>query len=190
MEKPVIVVSGLPRSGTSMMMRMLEAGGLELVKDDTRVADEDNPRGYFEDERIKKLKDDNAWLRDPAMRGRVLKVISLLLPNLPEGHRYRVIFLERRMEEVLASQKKMLARQGVKDDIPDGVMAEKFEVHLRKVKSWIAQTPYIECLFLPYHQVVADPLTEAKRVAEFVGLGLDPAAMAAAVDAGLYRNRR
>ncbi len=191
MTAPLIVVSGLPRSGTSMMMRMLHAGGMPLVQDDKRAADEDNPRGYFEDARVKKLKDDNGWLQDPTLAGQGVKIISLLLYNLPPGRLYRVIFMERRMEEVLASQKKMLERQGMgSDGIPDEIMDHKFRAHLSGLRGWIEENQDIMCLRVSYHDAVADPLACARRVAEFVDpLELDVDAMAGAVDPSLYRNR-
>ena len=105
---PIIVVSGLPRSGTSMMMGMLEAGGLELVVDGIRAADEDNPRGYYELERVKDLAkaEDKSWLI--TLQGKGVKVISLLLQHLPEAYNYKIIFMRRSIAEVLDSQSKML----------------------------------------------------------------------------------
>lgn len=191
MTAPLIVVSGLPRSGTSMMMRILHAGGMPLVTDETRTADEDNPRGYFEDARVKKLKDDSSWLADPSLAGKGVKIISLLLYNLPPGQRYKVIFLERRMEEVLASQKKMMARQGIQPDgIPDEVMDGKFRAHLSGLRGWIEENNDIQWLRVSYHDAVADPRTCVARVAEFLApLELDLEAMAGAIDPSLYRNR-
>src|SRR5687768_1736541 len=111
MDRDVItVVSGLPRSGTSMMMKMLEAGGLEPVVDHVRKPDEDNPKGYYEFERVKALENDREWL--PEAKGKFVKVISMLLRHLPADHRFKVIFMQRNMPEVLASQKKMLVRRG------------------------------------------------------------------------------
>ena len=131
MEREIVtVVSGLPRSGTSMMMRMLEAGGMEPVTDDLRTADEDNPKGYYEFERVKDLERDQAWLEDA--RGRFVKVISMLLRHLPSGHRYKIIFMRRKMEEILASQRQMLVRRGEwPDRVSDARMAEMFAKHLR-----------------------------------------------------------
>ncbi len=191
MTVPLVVVSGLPRSGTSMMMRMLQAGGMPLVTDEKRAADEDNPRGYFEDARIKKLKDDSSWLSEPDLAGQGVKIISLLLYNLPPGRQYRVVFMERRMEEVLASQKKMLMRQNqALDGIPDELMAHKFQTHLSGLREWIVGNPDIKCLRVSYHDAVANPEVCAKRVAEFLeGLDLDQEAMAGAIDPDLYRNR-
>src|SRR5512139_2049136 len=109
--EPVIIVSGLPRSGTSMLMKMLEAGGVPLVTDGVRTPDEDNPKGYYEVERVKDLanEQDKTWLRQS--KGKGLKVISYLLKSLPADVNYKVVFIRREIEEVLASQKKMLDRR-------------------------------------------------------------------------------
>src|SRR5437899_574640 len=115
----VTIVSGLPRSGTSMMMKMLEAGGMEPLTDHVRTADEDNPKGYYEFERVKDLEKDQTWLEDA--KGRYVKVISMLLKHLPAGYTYKVIFMRRTMEEILASQRKMLVRRG---ESPDRVADE------------------------------------------------------------------
>jgi len=187
--RPVVVVSGLPRSGTSMLMRMLEAGGIPLVMDGERTADEDNPLGYFELERVKELgeSDDGSWLA--TSRGKAVKVISYLLERLPAGHDYRVVFLDRNLSEVLASQKKMLARRGEASTTSDDRMTELFEEHLRKVRRLLRDDPRFEALEVAYAEVVASPLEQARRIARFVGLPLDPECMAAAVDPKLYRNR-
>ena len=128
--RPVVVVSGLPRSGTSMAMKMLAAGGLETIVDGLRTADEDNPKGYFEDERIKALAEtaDKAWLR--GAWGKAVKVISYLLKELPRQHNYRVIFVRRDLREVLASQAKMLARRGKRNETPNDKMIELYKSHL------------------------------------------------------------
>lgn len=187
--EPIIVVSGLPRSGTSMLMKMLDAGGLAVVTDGQRTADEDNPRGYFEVERIKNLAkdDDRRWLAEA--RGKAIKVISYLLRSLPSQFNYRVVFIRREIEEVLASQDKMLARRGQKDDIPPQRMRELFEKDVASARKLLAHEPQFETLEVEYAAVLARPLEEARRIAGFVGCGLDAEAMAAAVDPELYRNR-
>src|SRR5262245_6505245 len=110
--EPVAVVSGLPRSGTSMMMKMLEAGGLTPYTDGERSADIDNPEGYYEFERVKDLErdPDKSWVR--GARGKALKVISFLLRHLPGENRYRIVYMRRHLDEVLKSQDKMLDRLG------------------------------------------------------------------------------
>jgi hypothetical protein len=184
----VTVVSGIPRSGTSMMMKMLTAGGMEIVTDNERKADEDNPKGYFEFEKVKELSEDNSWIGKA--QGKAIKVISQLLYHLPPQYQYKVVFVHREMDEILASQKKMLERRGQPTDlIDDAVMARKFRAHVDKVVKWIDVQPNMDAVYVTYHEVVADPLTAAKDVQTFLGSELDPVAMASAVDTSLYRNR-
>jgi len=188
--RPIVVVSGLPRSGTSMAMRMLDAGGMEIVTDGIRAADESNPKGYYEDERVKTLDKgaDTSWL--DGVRGKAVKIISFLLRDLPETHTYKVIFLHRNMAEVLASQRKMLQARGAPPDaIPDERMARGYREHLDTVKRLLAQRPCFEVLDLDYRDVVARPLEQATRIAQFVGGDLDVSQMASAVDEALYRQR-
>ena len=185
----LIVVSGLPRSGTSMMMRMLEAGGVNLVVDNVRDADDDNPKGYYEDERIKNLKEDNSWLKN--LDDKAVKIISLLLYHLPKTKEYKIIFMLRDMKEILLAQKRMLQRQNDKtNDIDDEILSDKFNDHLKKIKKWIKQQDHIECLYVDYHDVIKQPLKNAERVRHFLNKDLNVALMAQAVDEKLYRNRR
>jgi hypothetical protein len=187
--EPIVVVSGLPRSGTSMLMRMLDAGGLSVVTDGQRTADDDNPRGYFEAERIKRLAQDSdrRWLA--GARGKGVKVISYLLRSLPAELNYRVVFVRRDVDEVLASQSKMLARRGEPDDTPAEKMRELFEKEVARACQLLAHEPQFEAIEVSYAAILAHPREEARRIAGFVGGGLDVEAMAAAVDPGLYRNR-
>jgi hypothetical protein len=187
--EPIVVVSGLPRSGTSMLMKMLEAGGLPVLTDGLRAADEDNPKGYYEVERIKGLAHDadKSWLAEA--RGKVIKVISYLLKSLPPRFNYRVVFIRREMEEILASQRKMLARRGETEDTPPERMRALFEDDLWRAGYQLKRRPEFETIELHYSAVLARPLEEARRLAEFLGGGLDVEAMAAAVDPQLYRNR-
>jgi hypothetical protein len=186
---PIVVVSGLPRSGTSMAMKMLEAGGMATVADHVRSADEDNPKGYFEDERVKDLAEmeDTSWIR--AARGKVIKVVSSLLTHLPADNAYKVVFMRRNLNEVLASQAKMLARRGEASHTADEELLAMYRSHLDKVEFQLRFRPNFEALYVNYSDVVADPAPEARRMADFVGGGLDVARMVAAVDGSLYRNR-
>lgn len=186
---PVVLVSGLPRSGTSMAMKMLAAGGLEVVADGIRTADEDNPRGYFEDERVKALGEsrDKGWLR--AARGRAVKVISYLLKDLPADNNYKVIFLRRDLREVLASQEKMLERRNEESGSSDQQMLEIFESHLWRVDYLFKHAAHFERLDLRYAEVVAEPRRAAERINAFLGGRLDVEKMVEAVDPQLYRNR-
>ncbi len=184
----ITVVSGLPRSGTSLMMKMLDAGGLPPLTDHIRSADEDNPQGYYEFERVKKLKEDRAWL--PDAKGRAVKVISALLMYLPAGYDYRVIFMRRNMSEILASQRQMLIRRGEPAGATnDPDMAALFDKHLRQVEGWLAGQPNMRVLYVSYNDLLGDPLAGAQRVNTFLGGGLDVNAMAGAVDPNLHRQR-
>ncbi len=187
--KPIVVVSGLPRSGTSMIMKMLEAGGLPVLTDGLRTADEDNPKGYYEVERVKNLAQeaDTSWLAEA--RGKGLKVISYLLKSLPPRFNYRVIFIRREMEEVLASQQKMLVRRGEADETAPERMHSLFEDDLWRASYQLRRRPEFETIELHYSAVLARPLEESRRLAAFLGGGLDAEAMAATVDPQLYRNR-
>jgi len=189
--EPIYVVSGLPRSGTSMASRMLEGGGLAIVQDGIRTADEDNPRGYFEDERVKNLaqSEDRSWVR--AARGRVVKVISYLLRTLPADSNYKVVFMDRNLLEVVASQNKMLERRGEKNESTDQRMAELLEDDLWKARYLLKHGAHFEWLELNYKAVVDDPRRAAAQMRDFIGKpAMDVDRMAAAVEKELYRNRR
>jgi len=190
--RPIVVVSGLPRSGTSMAMKMLEAGGLDVVTDGVRQADESNPRGYLELEAVKALDKagSTAWLKDA--RGKAVKIISLLLTWLPEDHDYRVIFMRRDLREVLASQNKMLVTRagqaGTTEE--DEQMRRHYEAHLAKVDRFLASRRCFSVLRVEYRSAVERPREEARRINAFLGGGLDVEKMAAIGDPALYRNRQ
>ena len=185
----VIVVSGLPRSGTSMMMKMLNAGGIEPVTDSIRAADEDNPKGYYELEKVKQLDKDSSWVAD--CQGKALKVISMLLKPLPSGQHYKIIFMRRKMAEILASQKQMLIRRGQPTDtIPDAKMAEMFNKHLKDIESFIEKQPYMDCLYISYNEVLENPQENVENVNRFLGGALNTVAMLEVVDQALHRQRR
>ena len=192
LEEPgfITIVSGLPRSGTSMMMKMLEAGGMPSYTDNIRTPDDDNPKGYYEFERVKKLPDgDTAWLADA--EGKAVKVISALLEHLPTDYTYRVLFMQRKMEEILASQKQMLIRSGrPTDKVGDEKLAEMYGKHLAKVKAWLDGQTNFSIVYLDYNQLLIDPQKYAGQVNEFLGNALDPQAMASVVDTNLYRQRK
>ena len=189
-EQSVNVVSGLPRSGTSMLMKMLEAGGIPPVTDHIRTADPDNPKGYYEFERVKQLdKGDTAWLKEA--QGKAVKVISALLKYLPPDHTYRVIFIHRHMPEILASQRKMLIRRGEDPDkVGDEQMARLFARHVQQVEAWLKEQPNMSVLAVHYSDILADPRPHIERINEFLGGNLDTEAMTAVVDPTLYRNRQ
>jgi hypothetical protein len=184
----ITIVSGLPRSGTSLMMQMLVAGGMTALSDGERVADTDNPRGYLEWERIKTLPDDPGCIAEA--EGKVVKVISRLLLSLPAGHEYRTIFMQRPLPEVLASQDQMLKRRGTfKEGANPAIISAAFEKHLREVYAWLDGKSYVKALRIPYHDVLSKPKEIGEQIAQFLGTTLDVEAMAQQVDASLYRNR-
>jgi len=184
----ITIVSGLPRSGTSLMMQMLVAGGMTALTDGARQADTDNPCGYLEWERIKTLPTDPGCVAEA--EGKVVKVISRLILSLPIGHEYRIIFMQRPMQEVLASQDEMLRRRGAyKEGADPAVISAAFEKHIREVNDWFKNRPHVRVMRVQYHEVLKDVQRIAKDIAEFLAIDLNEAAMAQQVDASLYRNR-
>jgi hypothetical protein len=187
---PVYVVSGLPRSGTSMMMRMLEAGGLPPFSDGERAADIDNPEGYYEFERVKHLEQDpdKSWVREA--RGHALKVISFLLRHLPDENAYRIVYMRRHLDEVLRSQDRMLDRLGnPAQGVELEAMKEAYRNDIVAARLHARKRPNMELIEVHYAETVANPIDTARAVGQFLGGGLDEAAMAAAVKEHLYRNR-
>jgi hypothetical protein len=184
----ITIVSGLPRSGTSLMMQMLVAGGMSPLSDGEQQADTDNPRGYLEWERIKQLPNDPGCIAEA--EGKVVKVISRLLPSLPAGHEYRVVFMQRPLPEVIASQDRMLRRRGTyKEGADPAAISAAFEKHLREVYAWLDSKTYVKTLRIPYHGVLSQPKEIGKQVTEFLQIDLNINAMNGCVDASLYRNR-
>ena len=171
-----------------MMMKILEAGGLEVFTDNLREADEDNPKGYYELEQVKALKDgDVSWVKDAP--GKVVKVISSLLEYLPSDYKYKIVFMLREIAEILASQKQMLIRRGEASRADDQKMAEQFQEHLKRVRVWLANQPNMEILYVDYNALMAEPEPEITAVAEFLGLTDELAAMLAVPDKKLYRQK-
>jgi len=186
--QPVIVVSGLPRSGTSMMMRMLAEGGVPIITDEIRRADGDNPNGYFELEVVRQIKEGNfAWLK--GANGKVVKVISALLEYLPQEYQYKVIFMERESKETLASQKKMLDHRGQNSRLSDEEMEQQFHQHLAAIKPWLVRQPNMEVLHVKYNTLLAEPEPYCEQIAEFLDVPLNQSRMLAVPDKKLYRNR-
>ena len=189
-EKFVTVVSGLPRSGTSMMMKMLEAGGIAPLTDKIRTADDDNPKGYFEFERVKKMPDgDTAWVGDA--QGKAVKVIAALLEYLPQEYTYKVLFMRRSMDEILASQKQMLIRsEKPTDEISDEKLAKLYSKHLVKVESWVSQQPNILVFDVDYNDLMQNPEPYPTKIRRFLGVEMDTDEMSGVVDPALYRQRK
>ena len=183
----ITVVSGLPRSGTSMLMKMLDDGGIPPLTDEIRTADEDNPKGYYEFERVKKLPDDMEWLPDAV--GKAVKVLAELVTQLPSGHDYRIVFIHSNIDEILPSQKKMIIRRGEDPDaVPDSELRMLFATYLQILKSWIEEQDNVTVLYVHYNEILEDPAGAIEAMDGFLG-GLDTEAMAAAIDDRLYRNR-
>lgn len=188
-KKFITVVSGLPRSGTSMMIAMLDAGGIPIVSDNIRRADEDNPNGYYEFEPVKKLSRDTSWLVDA--RGKAVKVIYSLLYFLPKDHDYRVIFMRRKVHEVIASQKAMLLRQGAEGSrLDDARLAQAFYVQLQKLDTWIRNQDNFAVLNINHHDVVYASKNAVIEIDRFLGCGLDRDAMVKLVNPALHRQKR
>jgi len=184
----ITIVSGLPRSGTSLMMKMLVEGGMEPLIDQVRQADEDNPQGYYEFERVKRLdKGDSGWLI--AAKGKVVKVISALLPHLPPIYSYQVIFMERALNEVVASQRKMLNHRHEAET--DGAeLVPMLASHLAETKQWLASQRQIRTLYVDYNLLLAEPTQQVNQLAAFLKRPLNTTQMIQVVTPTLYRNRQ
>ncbi|MFQ5640684.1 MAG: sulfotransferase domain-containing protein [bacterium] len=187
-KETITIVSGLPRSGTSMMMKLLEAGGMEILTDNLRTADKDNPKGYYELEVVKELQNNKAWLKDA--QGKVVKVISQLLKELLPNYTYKIIFMRRNMQEILASQKQMLIRRGEPTDtISDERIAKMFQMHLVQVQTWLEKQSNMDVLFIHYNKILKKPSDYLEEINAFLGHSLDVARMAGAIDRSLHRQR-
>lgn len=185
----VTVVSGLPRSGTSLAMQMLRAGGVPVLSDALRPPDADNPRGYLEYAPVLRTATDASWVAQAP--GKAVKVVYALLRQLPPGFEYRVLWMRRRLDEVIASQERMLARRGAPAEggLSRERLAEVFAAQLAETEAWLAQQPSFRVLALDFGEVVADPQPAARAIDALLGGGLDRQAMAGAVDPRLHRQR-
>ena len=186
MTAEIVIVSGLPRSGTSLLMQMLDSGGIEVVTDGARTADVDNPRGYYELEAVKRIARDTSWLA--GTRGKAFKMVSQLLYHLPASEQYRIIFVERDFDEMLASQEKMLKRLGRPAAPRDEIIAA-FRLHLEKLHAWLGRQANMQVLRISYNELLPEPRNHAERIREFLRLDLNIDRMTTAVDPSLYRNR-
>jgi hypothetical protein len=183
----IVVVSGLPRSGTSLLMQMLKAGGLPVLTDGLRVADEDNPRGYFEWEPAKRLPREPELIR--MAEGKAVKIVSSLLWALPPGYEYRVLYMERPLAEVAASQVAMIRRHGGAAPLEGEALVRALAAHQQQVLALVRQIPGVALCTVRYHDVLADPFQQARRIADFLGMPLDCEPMARQADRRLYRQR-
>lgn len=180
----ITIVSGLPRSGTSMMMQMLKGGGMDILTDNIRENDENNPKGYLEYEAVKSIGKDNSWLI--RAEGKAVKVISQLLQYLPDTFTYKIIFMQRDLVEILQSQQKMLKKDA--STFPMG-LAETFKKQLLKTESWLNGQPNMEVLYVNYKDIIEQPEEQSENINSFLGLDLDTKNMAEAIDRKLYRNK-
>jgi hypothetical protein len=187
MHPEITIVSGLPRSGTSLMMQMLDNGGVIVVTDQIRSADTDNPKGYYEYEPVKTIKRDTSWL--PATRGKAFKMVSQLLYDLPPSERYRIIFMERDLDETLRSQEKMLTRLG-RSPAPREAIKLAFSQHLERLHEWLQRQGNMAVFRVSYNDLLERPREQAERVQEFLGGTMDIGEMVTTVDPSLYRNRK
>jgi hypothetical protein len=184
----ITVVSGLPRSGTSLMMQMLAVGGLQVLTDGERQADADNPRGYYEWERIKLLPQQPNCIQEA--EGKVVKVISQLLFALPSVHDYRIIFMQRPLAEVVASQSEMIRRRGTAGAaLPPPALIAGLQAHLNLVNAWLRDKINISVYRLEHHEVLQDPLQVSESIQKFLECPLDVPAMSRQIDESLYRQR-
>ena len=184
---PATIVTGLPRSGTSLTMAMLGAGGMKLITDNLRPPDADNPRGYFEDERVKRLDKDSDWLWE--VGDAAIKIISFQLPRLPDGFQCNVLHLMRPLEEILASQEKMVRRNGLHDTTSNSDLLPLYERHRAQISAWMDAKSAIRHQILQYHDVINTPHRAARAIADFLSRDLDIDSMVSVVDPKLYRHR-
>ena len=187
-KQPIIIVSGLPRSGTSMMMRMLAEGGIPVITDELRRPDSDNPKGYFEFETVRQMSEGSVeWLANSG--GKAVKDISALLEYLPTNYAYKIIFLERDVHEILASQRKMLMNRNEKEMGNEAEIEAQIQTHLSAMKPWLVRQPNMEVLYVNYNSLMAKPESLCEQITEFLDLPLNQTRMLAVPDQQLYRNR-
>lgn len=185
----ITIVTGLPRSGTSLMMQMLQAGGLPLLVDNVRAADDDNPGGYCEYEPVKRTRADASWL-DKA-DGKAVKMVYLLLYDLPADRSYKILFMERALPEVVVSQSRMLARLGRPPSrLSDDALIAAFNEDVRKVKAWLAERSQFEVLSVNYNELIQSPGRWADGIVHFLSTPLDAEKMIRIVNPALYRQRQ
>ena len=187
-DNPIIVVSGLPRSGTSLMMQMLEAGGINVFTDDIRKPDENNPKGYYEHEAVKTIARNKKWLQQA--QGKAIKVVSHLLVHLPAKHNYKVIFMLRDLSEVVTSQHKMLVRNGKhKEGLYPGRLEISFKNHLLKANEWLKSNHNAAVIYINHKDAIDNPNETAEKIRQFLGTDLNTSKMASVIDKNLYREK-
>jgi len=188
-QETVTIVSGLPRSGTSMMMEMLDKGGLEVLTDQVRKADEDNPKGYYEYERVKQLPHDTGWLDEA--KGKAVKVLGELIKHLPGDYYYKIVFMERNLDEIIESQTKMLKRKGEDpEDTSKDELRETFKNYRKILKKQISSSPNMEVIYVNYNDIMSHPEPVIESISAFFDGELDTKKMLSVIDEELYRNRK
>ncbi len=180
----LVVISGIPRSGTSLLMQMLQAGGVEILSDQKRKPDQNNPKGYLELEAVKRLSEDNSCLK--GQTGKAVKVISYLLKYLPKNQKYKIIFINRNMKEILKSQQKMLGE--IEENYPK-TLIKAFHKELHNIKQWAEKQLNIQILNLHYKDVIKKPAEQIDRIIKFLNISLDKQEMIAVIDPSLYRTK-
>ena len=183
----ITIVSGLPRSGTSLMMRMLNVGGIPALCDEHRTPDADNPNGYYEFESVKSIQNYSDWI-DRAV-GHSVKMVYNLLEHLPKDREYRVVFMRRQIDEIIQSQRAMLLRNGIETEIPDEEIKELFERVLRQFYSWLPAQTHLKLINVSYNELLSRPASTIAQINRHLGYSLDTEAMAQVIDHSLYRNR-
>jgi len=187
-QKEIIIVSGLPRSGTSLMMQMLEAGGLPLYHDEERPADINNLQGYYELQSVKNLKQDNSFLSKA--ENKAVKIVSHLLTGLPDTFYYKIIFMQRDLQEIIESQNKMLIRLNADTKTPDLFSIRKMYIkHLAESQEWLKNTKNLDHLFVSFNKLLESPSEHAEKICSFLEENLSIEKMAAAVNPSLYRTK-
>ena len=183
----ITVVSGLPRSGTSLMMQILRAGGMEILTDNKRSADENNSKGYYEYEKVKSLIKDNTWLSEA--EGKAVKIIVQLLHFLPNQHEYKIIFMERDIDEVVLSQNKMIDKlNGKQTTIPHELLKKTFLTQVEKVKTLLAKNANL--VYVDYHNLLNSRDEEIDRINTELDLGLNVKQACQVIDKTLYRTKK
>ncbi len=184
----ITIVSGLPRSGTSLMMQMLEKGGMPILTDGVRKPDDNNQNGYYEYEKVKGLMKDNSWLDEA--EGKVVKVISGLLSFLSDNHEYKIILMRRDIEEVLSSQAKMLERLGTSQKVDPGILKMTFEKQFEMVRTMMLKKENMQFVEISYRDLVLAPENEIKKINGFFGNIFNQEIMITAIDKTLYREKK
>lgn len=183
-ENQIVLVSGLPRSGTSLMMQMLDKGGVEALVDGKREADDSNPKGYYEYEPVMSLHRDNSWMKKT--KNKSLKVVAPLLKHIDPQFRYKIIFMKRDLNEVVKSQQKMIGKST--DTLPITLL-NSYQEQLNHIEVWKEKEPGVELIYIDYKEIIENPDKMSEKVENFIGKKLNKEKMAACVDKSLYRNR-